>query len=214
MPIYHKCAQYSDEYDRLRLGLPTSSKAERIITPSGMPAKGWEKYAHHLIAERLLGYPVATFSSPYMETALTLESSAVEFYEQMNDVKTESIGFVTDNENTVGASPDRLIGEDGLLEIKCPQPQTQVEYLLTGSLGKNYKPQLQSQLMVTGRKWADICAWHPELPPCIMRVERDEEYIACLAALLAEFNNYITQVITKIKQTQKGKSDGLKEIQF
>lgn len=205
MAKLHYCAQYSDAYDRLRLGMPTSSKFDKIITPLGKPSKSWKDYAYHLIAETLLGRPIDSYTSEHMERGLALEEDAAGFYEMMTDTKVSLIGFVTNDAGDIGCSPDRLVGDDGLLEIKCPKPQTQVKYLLTGEVDKEYWPQLQGQLYVTGRQWVDIISYHPELPPSIIRVERDIEFIACLEVLLREFNNFKKAVIDKI-QAMKGQA--------
>lgn len=216
MPTLHKCEQYSDEYDRLRIGIPTSSKFDKIITPQGKPSKQWQKYAYHLIAERMLDRKVDSYTSPYMERGLALEGDAAEFYELQTGTEIELIGFITNDENTIGCSPDRLIGEDGLLEIKVPAPQTQIEYLLTGEIDREYWPQLQGQLFVSGRKYVDILSYHPELPPCIITVERDVEYIACLEKLLGEFNVFIQGVMDKISKMQPSRRERneRKEIHF
>jgi len=197
-PVYHFCEQYSDQYDRLKLGLPTSSSFDKIITPDGKPSKSWEKYAYHLIAERCLERHINTYTSPYMETALMSEADAAAWYEFDHEVQVKKVGFVTNEKKTIGCSPDRLVGEDGLLEIKCPQPQTQIEYLLTGKVDRKYWPQLQGQLFVTERRFVDIVAWHAELPRTVIRVERDVEYIACLEKLLENFNTFLESVMDKI----------------
>lgn len=215
MPVLHKCAQYSDEYDRLRLGLPTSSNFDKIITPGGKPSKQWEKYAYHLIAERFLDRKIDTFTSRDMELGLMMEQDAANDYELMTDRTVDLIGFITNDEGTAGCSPDRLIGEDGLLEIKCPKPQTQMEYLVTGKVDKEHWPQLQGQLYISGRKFVDIMAFNPELPRCILTVERDVEFIACLEKQLKEFNAFIDQVVDKISEMQpirKGAKYGKTEI--
>lgn len=220
MPILHHCEQNSDEWDRLRLGIPTSSSFDKIITPLGKPSRQWEKYGFHLIAERLLKRKVDSYTSEWMERGALTESDAAEFYELVKDIKLEPIGFITNDAGTIGCSPDRLIGEDGLLEIKVPKPNTQVEYLLTGKIGREYWPQLQGQLFISGRKWVDILAYHPELPPSIMRVERDIEFIACLERQLEEFTCFIEQVMTKIGSMQNiklnhvGESNVSTEIQY
>lgn len=214
MPKYHEFAQYSDDYDKIRLGLPTSSKFDKIITPTGKAASGWQTYAHHLIAERLLGNTIHTYSSPYMQVALEMESDAVAFYESMREVDTLPIGFVTTDDGKTGCSPDRLIGDDGLLEIKCPEPQTQVGYLLTGEPEKKYYPQLQGQLYVTGREWVDICAFHYELPPCVVRIERDEPYLEEMDKYVTKFNEYISSVMDKISSMHGLKETEKMELQF
>jgi hypothetical protein len=136
-----------------------------------------------------------------MENGLAMEPDAVAYYEFETGRDTTQIGFVTTDDGKIGCSPDRLVGDDGLCEIKCPMPQTQIEYLLTGKLDKGYWPQLQGQLFVTERKWVDIVSWHPELPRIVIRVERDEAYIACLKKLLDDFNGFIDEVMQKISTT-------------
>lgn len=200
MPKYHECDQYSGDWERLRLGIPTSSQFDKILTPAGKPSAQWKKYACQLVAEKLLNRPVETYTSPFMERGSELESDAVEFYELLHDVKTKRIGFITTDDDLVGCSPDRLVGDDGLLEIKVPSPVTLVQYMITGDLDKTYWPQLQGQLYVSGRKWVDICAWHPELQPVITRVVRDEAYIGCLESQLWEFNTFLREVMAKIME--------------
>lgn len=218
MPILHKVEQYSDAYDKLRLGLPTASKFDKIITPLGKPTKesAWQKYAYHLIAERVLQRPINTYTSPAMENGLLMEGDAVAYYEFETERDTALIGFVTTDDGKIGCSPDRLVGDDGLLECKCPQPQTQIEYLLTGKVDREYWPQLQGQLFVTGRQWVDIVSWHPELPRIVIRVERDVEYIACIEKLLGGFVSFMDTIMHKISTTinQKGIPDEYPQVQL
>lgn len=182
------CEQGSIEWLQARIGIPTASGFEKIITPTGKASTQAEAYSEKLLAEYILGYPVETFyGNAHTDRGKELEPQAVKFYEVQKDVDTRPVGFCTDDARTMGASPDRLVGEDGLLEIKCPAPQTHVHYLLTGEIDKGYWPQVQGQLLVTGRKWVDWLSYHPEMPPVIIRVERDEEYLATMEKLLKEF---------------------------
>lgn len=213
------CEQYSDDYDRLKFGLPTSSNFKNIITPSGFSSESWMDYACHLIAERCLDRKVDTYTSEWMERGLMIEQDAADFYSQLRKVDVKQIGFITNDAGTIGCTPDRLIGDDGLLEIKCPKPQTQIKYLITGKLKMSHKPQLQGQLYISGRQYVDVFSYHPELQPSIMRVERDEAYIACLDKLLTKFTNYIDKVTDKIgemsNQTyKKGVTNVKKALQF
>lgn len=203
MPILHKCEQYSEEYDRLRIGIPTSSSFDKIITPQGKPSKQWEKYAYHLIAERFLDRKIDTYTSRDMELGLMMESDAANDYELMTGNKVEPIGFITNDDATIGCSPDRLIvGLNGGLELKCPKPQTQIEYLLTGKVDREHWPQLQGQIFISQWDFVDIMAYNPELPRCIMRVEPDVEFIACLESQLKQFNVFLEQVMGKISEMQ------------
>jgi hypothetical protein len=198
MPILHRCAQYSEEYDELKLGIPTSSNFSRILTPTGERSRQRNSYGYRLIAERLLHRKIASFTSPAMERGLINESEAADWYCFERNCDAEPIGFITDDAGTIGCSPDRLIGEDGLLEIKCPEPPAQIEYLITGRVHRTHRPQLQGQLLVSEREWVDILAFNRELPKQIVRVERDEHYIALLRAALREFNEWMTVEMEKI----------------
>jgi hypothetical protein len=135
MPIfYHDVPQYSEEYDRLKLGIPTSSHFHKIITPQGKPSKQWREYACVPIAERLLQRKIEFYNSPAMDRGLIVEAEAADWYEFDQDVTVQRVGFITDENHAVGCSPDRLVGDEGLLEIKAPLPHTQVEYWISGKL--------------------------------------------------------------------------------
>jgi hypothetical protein len=111
------------------------------------------------------------------------------------------VGFITDDDHTIGCSPDRLVGEDGLLEIKAPLPHTQVEYWISGKVNDRFWPQLQGQLYVTQRRWVDIVCWHDVLPKIVMRVEPDEKFIELLGHELQIFNCFVEGVVEKIRAT-------------
>ncbi len=202
MPIFHHdVAQYSDEYDRLRLGIPTSSNFHKIITPQGKPSKQWREYACVLIAERILQQKIEFYNSPAMERGLIVEADAVDWYEFDQDVTTQRVGFITDDSHTLGCSPDRLVGAEGLLEIKAPLPHTQVDYWISGEISERFRPQLQGQLYISQRSWVDIVCWHDVLPKLVMRVEPDEKFIEALDRELLIFNYFIDRVMDKIRAT-------------
>jgi hypothetical protein len=102
MPVFHDVAQYSEEYDRLRLGIPTSSNFHKIITPQGKPSKQWREYACVLIAERILQHKIEFYNSPAMERGLIVEAEAADWYEFDQDVTVQRIGIITDEEHTMG----------------------------------------------------------------------------------------------------------------
>jgi hypothetical protein len=109
------------------------------------------------------------------------------------------VGFITDDDHTMGCSPDRLVGEEGLLQIKAPLPHTQVEYWISGKVSERFRPQLQGQLYVSQRSWVDIVCWHDVLPKIVMRVEPDEKFIKSLDRELEVFNFFIERVMAKIR---------------
>ena len=200
MPIFHcDLAQYSEAHDRLKLGIPTSSNFHKIITPQGKPSKQWRGYACVLIAERILQRKIEFYNSPAMERGLIVEADAADWYEFDQDVTTQRVGFITDDDQTMGCSPDRLVGEEGLLEIKAPLPHTQVEYWISGEVSERFRPQLQGQLYISRRSWVDIVCWHDVLPKIVMRVEPDEKFIKALDRELQIFNFFIERVMEKIR---------------
>ena len=203
MPVLHDVAQYSEEYDRLKIGIPTSSNFHKVITLQGKPSKQWRAYACVLIAERILQQRIEFYNSPAMERGLIVEAEAADWYEFDQDLTVQRIGFITDDEHRMGCSPDRLVGDEGLLEIKAPLPQTQVEYWISGELSERFRPQLQGQLYITQRSWVDILCWHDVLPKLIMRVEPDDQFIKALDRELRIFNYFIEGVMEKIRTTSE-----------
>lgn len=182
------CVQGTTEWLQARAGIPTASNFDRILTPGGKLSTQAEKYLHHLLAERILGRPIVEQAvTPWMHRGTEMEAEAVSFYESFRDLDTVRVGFCTTDDGTLGCSPDRLVGDDGLAEIKCPKEAVLVGYLLSGSVGDAYKPQVQGQLLVTGRVWVDVLAYSPELPHSLIRVERDEKYLRTLGNALVEF---------------------------
>ena len=195
------CIQGSPEWLRLRSGIPTTSEFKKIITPkTGELSKSADSYMNSLLAEWMVGHPFEVEAkSKWMERGTELEAEAVKAFEFQEDRETALAGFITDDSGMIGCSPDRLIGEDALLEIKCPAHTTHVSYMLTKKPEEEYRPQLQGQLWVTGRQAVYIVSYHPELPSVIMRVERNEEYIDKLARAVTGFVEVMLDVRGKLE---------------
>lgn len=187
------CAQGSQEWIDARLGIPTASAFSRLITPkTRKPSAGAQKYMHELLAEWLTGYSMDDATSSFMERGRDMEIDAVQYYELLNDVDTEEVGFCLSDDGKYGASPDRLVGDDGGLEIKCLSAPNHIAALLT--LGKSpekndYYAQVQGSLWVTGRQWWDFICYHPSIQSVVVRYERDTEFIAQLAKIVDEFTD-------------------------
>ncbi len=195
------CPQGSDEWIEARLGIPTSSQFHRIITPkTGKLSSQADGYAHELLAEELLGHPIDESASDFMARGTALEKSAVEFYEFQRDMNTQRVGVILRDDGLTGCSPDRLVGDDGGLEIKCPSAKVHVSYML-GQDADTYKCQVQGALWITGRAWWDWLSYNPELPPVLIRFERDEEFIAKLAAAVDQFIEYLYECRLKLVAT-------------
>jgi hypothetical protein len=205
--IVHDCIQGTTAWLAIRAGIPTASCFDRIITPKGKVSTQAEKYMHKLIAERMMGHPCIEFKGPWLERGNDLEGDARAYYESMRELTTERVGFITNDARTVGASPDSLVGDDGLLELKCPAEHTHVAYLMTRAVDAEYYPQVQGQLWVTGRTWLDIMSFHPEMPPAVIRVERDEKYIAIMSAAVTTFSEELERRVAELRE--RGQISGI-----
>ncbi|HEX3523618.1 MAG TPA: YqaJ viral recombinase family protein, partial [Stellaceae bacterium] len=181
-----QCEQYSDDWFRLRLGIPTASAFNNIMTPGGAPTKGERriKYMYRLVCERLMKQSMEDFSGTYWtKRGERLEQEALDAFVLAQDleVKFERTGFITSDDGRIGASPDCLIRSPqglalGGLEIKCPSPWVQMEYLLAG-LGENYAAQVQGQLLISEQEVWHLWSYHPKMPPCHVYTLRDDDYI-------------------------------------
>ncbi len=195
------CEQGSVEWFRARLGIPTASQFDKIVTPkTGQLSKSSTVYAYKLICEKLLNAPTETVDGQmWMERGKEMEPVAVKQYEWLNDVETVRVGFITTDDGLVGASPDRLIkGKPIGLEIKCPAPHTHLSYLLAG-LGDAYRPQVQGQLHVAELERVDLYSYHDRMPACTVATPRDEAYIRLLASALAAFNAELFEMTERAK---------------
>src|SRR5690242_11601692 len=184
MPRYHfECEQRSARWYELRAGIPTASCFAKIVSPGGKPSRQADSYMHYLLAEYVLGRPLADEQPQtyWMERGADLEASAVKAYEFQTGFSTTECAIVTSDDGLIAASPDRLVDENGTCEIKCPSPQVHVGRLLNNEIDSDYKCQLQGQLWIMEREWVDIVSYHPQMPPCITRVNRDEAYIEILS---------------------------------
>ncbi len=192
MIVHKDVIQGTSEWAQLRCGVPTASQFHRIITPKGVPSKSAELYMFELIGERLSGEPTVGFTSHWMDRGSELEKEAVDYYSFITGNETEKVGFVTDDQKRYGASPDRLVGSDGLLEIKIGKPSTQIAFLLNnGSAVEEYRIQAQGQLLVAEREWNDLLAYNPSLPPALHRVEREEGFLRLLETALVRFSEVL-----------------------
>ena len=186
----HNCDQGTEEWFDLRLGKVTASHFKDVLNKKS----GRETYMLRLATERAFGVREETYQNRFMEEGTEKEPDAREFYALTNWVDVEQVGFVEKTED-VGCSPDGLVGDDGLIEIKCPKLTTHYKYIKKGVLPAEYKPQVQGQMWVCETQWCDFISYHPDAVTVdgedqrlfIVRVERDEVYLATLSAAVATF---------------------------
>lgn len=160
--------------------------------------KGFQETIYKVAYERITNETPETFTNDWMQRGHDLEAEARHVYELETFNKVHNGGFFELNE-WVGASPDGLIGNDGLVEIKCPKYSTMIEYLLNNKLPKIYEWQVHGQLWVTNRNWCDFVAYHPKLKPLIIRVERDNSRDAILREQLDVVIYKAKEIIKLIK---------------
>ena len=181
------CEQRSEEWYQARLGIPTGTGFDKIMTGALKPSTQAEVYQNKLVAEWYTGEPESNFVSEAMQRGIDLEPVAIEAYEFATDKTVEPVGFVyKDETKLLGISPDGLCGPHGV-EIKCPLPSTHVSYLLSQELPAAYVGQLQGSMYVTGlEQWA-FCSYCPGFPPLIIMIERDERWQSAFEPLIEKF---------------------------
>lgn len=187
----HSVIQSSPEWHALRLGIPTASNFDRLVTPKGNPSgkATQEKYLLELLSERITGFPSHDFMSKAMERGKTLEETAVRFYELQREVDTIPVGFVSNDACTIGASPDRFVGEDGQMQIKIPSAANHLGFLLGyGSTYEDHKVQVQGELWITGRNFNDVVSYNDVMPMALSRIDRDQKFISIMEQIILEFS--------------------------
>lgn len=185
--------QHTEEWDAARLGRVTASK---VADATARTKSGWgasrANYMASLIAERLTGSVADGFTNAAMAWGTDTEPAARADYEFVSDVSVTEVGFVRHPKiDMAGASPDGLVGDDGLLEVKCPNTATHIDTLLGAAIDGKYIKQMQWQMACCERAWCDFVSYDPRLPAVmqmfIRRVERDDKMIGELERDVEEF---------------------------
>jgi len=203
MNIIFDIEQGSDEWLKMRLGKLTASKFADVMTKGrgDAPSKTRESYMYQIAAEILTGSPQDSFKNSAMDWGNECEPAARAAYELENDVDVVECAFI-ERDEWVGVSPDGLVNDDGLLEIKCPNSTTQIKRFLAGIFPKEYNAQVQGQLWVSERKYCDFVSYDPringEASYFQVRVERDEKYIESLEIQCTKFINELKELLTKL----------------
>jgi len=183
------CEQGTQEWLKARLGVPTGSEFNKIITPAKMQQSSQaDGYVNKLIGEWLTGEPDDTYKSDLMDRGTELEGEARDYYSFKFDVEVKQVGFCLEDAKRYGCSPDGLVGEDGGIEIKCPSRGVHVGYLINERVPTDYKLQVIGSLLVTGRDWWDFISYYPGIESLVVRTNRadvEEELQLLEKALIA-----------------------------
>ena len=201
--------QGSDEWFEARMGKVTASRVADILakTKSGYSASR-DNYLAQLVCERLTNEKTESFINSAMQRGTDIEPLARLSYEVNQNVLVDEVGFVPHPSIIMaGASPDGLVGDDGLLEIKCPNTATHIETLLSQTVPGRYNTQMQFQMACTGREWCDFVSFDNRLPEelqlFVKRVPRDNMYIRLMEDEIVKFLN---ELDIKIAQLMKVKN--------
>lgn len=198
--------QASPEWFAVRIGKVTASRVADVVAKT---KTGWgasrTNYMAELIAERLTGNRSESYTNPAMQWGKDHEEEARNAYEFIKDVSVELIGFVDHPTIAMsGSSPDGLVGDDGLVEIKCPNTATHIDTLLGQAIPSKYDMQIQWQLACTGRKWCDFVSFDPRLPPSmqlfVQRVDRNEATISDLENQVPAFLQELTMRVDALNK--------------
>jgi len=197
--------QGSVEWHLARCGKVTASRISDLMaqTKSGWGASR-ANYMAELIAERLTGVPADSYSSPAMKWGTETEPQARAAYQFYADLDVVETGFASHPRIAdTGASPDGLVGDDGLVELKCPNTATHIETLLGGSVPSKYVLQMQWQMACTGRTWCDFASFDPRMPEnmrlFVRRLERNATEIGEIERRVVEFLGELQAKIDKLR---------------
>jgi putative phage-type endonuclease len=197
--------QRSDEWFAARLGKVTASRVADVVakTKSGYSASR-ANYMAQLVVERMTNKVAESYSNSAMEWGTEQEPLARAAYEAHSSVLVDEVGMIDHpSVEMSGASPDGLVGADGLVEIKCPTTATHIDTLMGEEAPKKYYDQMQWQMACIGRKWCDFVSYDPRMPEglqlFVKRVERNDEYIAMLEGEVATFLKEVSDKVEKLK---------------
>jgi len=201
--------QGTEAWFNIRIGKVTASRVADVLakTKTGYSTTR-DNYMAQLVCERLTGQKGESFTNAAMQHGTETEPLARAAYEARYDVLVDEVGFVPHPSIIMaGASPDGLVGDDGLIEIKCPNTATHIETLLSESVPNKYYTQMQFQIACTGRKWCDFVSFDNRLPTelqmFVKRVPRDDMYIKLIEDEIVKF---LAELDTKINQLMKVKN--------
>src|SRR5882762_553487 len=187
----HGVEQNSPEWLKLRSGLPTASMFSAILAKG--EGKTRKSYMNRLASEIITGEPCESYTNQYIERGQQMEAEARDYYAFACNADLTRVGFITNGPK--GCSPDSLIGNNGILEIKTQRGDLLVETLLKNEFPSEHRAQCQGSLWVAEREWLDISIYWPKMPTFIKREFRNEAYITNLASEVARFSDDLAALV-------------------
>lgn len=202
--------QRTPEWYAMRLGKVTASRVADVMakTKTGVSASR-ENYLSDLVVEKLTNQPTESFVNDAMQWGIDTEPLARMAYEVHSGNLVYTVPFV--DHPTIdffGCSPDGLVAADGLIEIKCPNSKAHIQTILSSKAPTKYIPQMMAQMACTGRQWVDFVSFDPRLPEdlqlFVVRVNRDDEYIAKLEEEVSIFLKEVEETVNKLRKVENG----------
>lgn len=194
----HNVIQGTLEWRQCRSGKFTASNFDKLFM--GKSTAGYQNLVNTVVFERITGSVAPSYSNDIMKRGNELEAEALQRYELETFSKTSKVGFVEHNE-WIGASPDALVGENGLVQVKCPLHNTFIFYLLYPNKAKDeYLYQCQGEMFIAERAFNDLFIYHPMLDPITIRIDRDEKIIADIQKELTIATELAIQRIKTIQE--------------
>jgi len=197
--------QRTDQWLMDRLGLITASKVKDLVgkTKTGAYLATRDNYKWQLVRERITGVPIEFRASAAMQWGIDQEEDAREFYQARYDVEVAQVGFIKHPSiECAGASPDGLVGEEGLIEIKCMESVNHLRTIYSRRAPEEHVDQCQFQMAVTGRQWCDLTLYDPRMPDELQlkrfRLKRDQDRITFLETEILLFNIEIEDIVSKL----------------
>ena len=197
--------QRTPEWFAHRAGRVTASRIADVMakTKTG-PSAARKNYVADLVAERLTGEAREGFSNAAMQWGTDMEPQARAAYEFLHDASVQEVGFIDHPTLAMaGCSPDGLVGENGMVEIKCPNTATHIDTLLSGNIAGKYLKQMQFQMACSGRAWCDFVSYDPRLPVemqlFVQRVDRDGAAIVDIERAVGEFLAEVDETVAALR---------------
>jgi hypothetical protein len=196
-----ECEQNSPEWYQARCGIITASQLDKILPAKRGNDLTRARYMRTLAAEIITGAPGENFTTPAMERGHAMQGEAEIAYLLTADPETwMHVGFLFNEKLGLGCSPDALIDNDGVLEVKTKRGDILVDVLLRDEVPAEHIPQCQGLCWIAEKAWVDLVCYWPGLPLFVRRVHRDESYIKMLATEVSRFKAELDEMVTHIEQ--------------
>lgn len=196
----------SIEWATLHVGCISAGEADCLFDSKMDPRKGEgpKTFLYRKTAEVFRGQPMVNLSpganaSWQMNQGIILEEEVIPWYSLTYSEKVDSGYFCQTDDGLSGCTPDGLIGEDGGIEIKSPEPAQHVRYLIENRVPLDYVAQVQFSLYVTGRPWWKFISYRRRFPALVLTVERDEEIMNRIGEVVLEFHDKLNAAVSTLK---------------